>query len=87
MDYERITYTIIYAIVVTIILYFLKNMSNTTKEYIIPSFVVVSCRYFIGNWHKETFSMTGISFWITITLISFITVLILNKITINQFLA
>ena len=71
--------TILFAILVTFSLSFVKNQSNIPSNIVIPILVALLAKYTLGDWDKGyVFTTTDIFYWITILLTSYLTLNILE---------
>ena len=71
--------TIVCSLMISIILYFIKNKSNFPKKYIIPVITAIFIKYVLGDWDKGyNWSYLDYLYWPTILLVSYLTISLLD---------
>tara|TARA_B110000008_G_C16868486_1_gene523793 strand:+ start:544 stop:834 length:291 start_codon:yes stop_codon:yes gene_type:complete len=76
----NIVKTLLYVVSISIFASFFENKSNFNSEYIIPLFVALETKYYVGDWDKgKTYSYLDIAYWILILFTSYISVTLMNK--------
>ena len=72
MNYFKILSTLVFVILCSKLLSFIKNKSNFPKKYIIPILVAGLTKYCIGDWDKGyTWSLMDILYWMIIIVTSY----------------
>ena len=72
--------TLVFSVLLTTALFFLPNYSNTRKEMILPFIVALLTKYILGDWDEQyIWSYSDIYFWASVLVISYITVIGMNK--------
>ena len=72
--------TLLYVISISIFASFFENKSNFNSEYIIPLFVALETKYYVGDWDNgKIYSYLDIVYWILILFSSYISVILMNK--------
>ena len=72
--------TLVFSVLLTTALYFLPNNSNLRKEYILPFIVALLTKYVLGDWDEQyIWSYSDVYYWGSVLLVSYITVIGMNK--------
>ena len=81
MKYEKITNTIIFVIIMTVILLQLDNKSNFSNIFIIPIIVAGLTKYCIGDWDNGyVWSIYDLIYWLSIIFYSLITIYYIDNV-------
>ena len=73
--------TLLFIVLLTTALFFLPNYSNIRKEMILPFIVALLTKYILGDWDEQyIWSYSDIYFWGSVLLVSYITVIGMNKV-------
>ena len=76
----NIVKTLSYVASISIFASFFKNKSNFNSEYIIPLFVAIETKYYVGDFDKgKPCSYLDIAYWILILFTSYISVVLMNR--------
>ena len=77
---NKIYISILITILLTTIIYYLPDKSNYSKYFMIPIMVVLSIKYFYGDWDKGyIYTMKDIYYYFIIISISMINIYILKN--------
>jgi hypothetical protein len=76
----RILSTVLITIMLTTILYFIKNRSNLPSKIAVPFLVTLLTKYIIGDWDKGfQWSTLDIPYWVCVFSVSYATLFLLIK--------
>ena len=69
---NKIIYTIVLAVTLTLLLKQIRNKSNMPKEMIIPVIVALIVKYVLGDWDGGySWTVSDIIYWLTIITTSY----------------
>ena len=69
---NKIIYTIVLAVTLTLLLKQIRNKSNMPKEMIIPVIVALIVKYVLGDWDSGySWTVSDIIYWVTIITTSY----------------
>lgn len=72
--------TLVFSVLLTTALFFLPNNSNLRKEMILPFIVALLTKYVLGDWDEQyIWSYSDLYYWGSVLLVSYITVIGMNK--------
>jgi|TARA_B100001540_G_C15654889_1_gene572814 L-cystine uptake protein TcyP (sodium:dicarboxylate symporter family) len=70
---NKIIYTIVLAVTLTLLFKQIRNKSNMPKEMIIPVIVALIVKYVLGDWDSGySWTVSDIIYWLTIITTSYI---------------